>query len=101
MEMRRYIQSIISRLRIFVCCLLLCTIITTQLHAQPAIKKYTLVNGNMQVSLGKGLADKELDEFIDQYDLKDLSLKLLITVNFQDSLVKQGWRVEVNNKEMI
>ncbi len=64
-------------------------------------KKYSISKGAMQIVLSKELKETELDAFIKQYDLSDLALKKFIKTNFEDSLKSQGWKVEVNNKEMI
>jgi len=70
-------------------------------YAQPGIRKYVISKGNMQVVLGKNLNEKELDEFIKQYDLGNLALKRLLGSNFDDSVKKRGWTIELNNKELL
>jgi hypothetical protein len=55
----------------------------------------------MQITLGKNLSEPELDEFIHQYDLENLALKQLIRNNFSDSIKSLGWRIIVNNQEVL
>lgn len=101
MEVRRIIRYGTRYACIAAVLLLLSGMLSLQADAQPATKKYTISNGRMQVTLGKGLSEKELNEFITQYDLGDLALKALISVNFRDSVLRQGWKVEVNNKDIV
>ena len=78
--------------------LLLCP---TLPKAQPPVKKYTIEKGAMQISLGKHLPEKELDNFISSYELKDLALKQMLANNFSDSIRKQGWTIDVNNSDLL
>jgi hypothetical protein len=55
----------------------------------------------MQITLGKNLSDNELDEFIRQYDLQHLALKELLKNDFQDSIKNLGWRMIINNQELL
>jgi hypothetical protein len=71
------------------------------LSAQPVIKNYTVKNGRMFITLGKMMKEPSLDSFISQFDLKDLALKELIRKGFKDSLSRQGWKVEIDNQEII
>ncbi|MBC7936151.1 MAG: hypothetical protein H7Y86_12445 [Rhizobacter sp.] len=99
MEMRSFIHYrtlcyIISNIVL----LLLCPAL---LSAQPPQKKYTFSHGSMQIILSKDLDEKELDQFIEQYDVADLALKQMIKLNFTDSINKQGWKIEVNSKNLL
>ena len=66
--------------------------------AQPNIKRYTIQNGRMFITLGRLISEPSLDSFITQYDLKDLALKEFVRNGFRDSLVKFGWHVEMDTK---
>ena len=65
--------------------------------AQPP-KAYTVKNGRMYVQLPKNIAAASLDSFIHDFDLYDLGLSSFIKTGKPDSLVKMGWKVEVNNE---
>lgn len=71
-----------------------------QSTAQSPVKLYTVKQGNMYIELSKQLSEAELDRFISQYDLYNLSLKQFIKNNLQDSLKKAGWKVELNNERV-
>lgn len=71
------------------------------LQAQPPQKKCTFSQGSMQITLSKNLDEKELDEFIKQYDIGDLAIKQMIRTNFKDSLYNKGWKIEVNSKNLL
>lgn len=64
---------------------------------QPGVKNYTIKNGNEIIELSKKLPEKEIDDFIKNFDLGDLDLKTFIKTNNPDSLKKKGWSVFVNN----
>lgn len=100
MEMSRLVQHIIHSINanFILLLLVLCPVL---LSAQPPQKKYTFSQGNMQIILSKNLDEKELDEFIQQYDIGDLALKQMIRINFKDSISKKGWKVEVNTKDLL
>ena len=76
-------------------------LITTTVMAQPPIKKYSISKGEMHITLGKSLSDQEIDAFIKQYDLNALALKELIRKNFTDSIKNAGWKILVNNSELL
>lgn len=99
MEMRGSIRyrGIVQRLAGIVILLLLPSL----LSAQPPVKKYTFSHGNMQISLSKTLDEKELDAFIEQYDVGDLALKQMIKTGFRDSIHNKGWKIDVNSKELL
>ena len=101
MEVSSNIKAI--QKRIWLCCTLffLLMAMATPLHAQPTVMKYSISKGGMQITLSKGLKEKDLDKFIKQYELGNLALKQFISSNFQDSIKKQGWKVVTNNKEII
>lgn len=67
----------------------------------PPIKNYTIKDGKMYIAVGKTISEPSLDSFINQYALNDLDLKLSIKFNVTDSLKKLGWKVDVNNSEVL
>jgi Glycogen recognition site of AMP-activated protein kinase len=96
MEMsRRYkIPSLLGRIA---CCLLFLLLIGGAAQAQP-VMKYTVKDGKMFISLGKDLPEKELQEFIKQFDLHNLSLDQFLRNGFDDSLRRAGWKIEFDNR---
>lgn len=99
MEMRGSItyQFILNRIVTVIVLLLLPAL----LNAQPPVKKYMLTQGNMHIVLSKNLSEKELDDFILQYNVGDLALKQMIKNNFSDSIIKRGWTIDANNKNLL
>lgn len=69
--------------------------------AQPEIKECTIKKGSMHILLSKSITDAALDSFIADYNLYELNLKKLIRANATDSLVKAGWKIELNNNELL
>ncbi len=99
MEMRGYIQfkGMMNRLTGIMILLLLPAL----LSAQPPQKKYTFSHGSMQITLSKNLNEKELDEFIEQYNVNDLALKQMIKTGFRDSIHNKGWRIDTDSKDLL
>src|ERR1700754_1953194 len=71
------------------------------LYAQPSLKKYSIKDSRMVIELSKHLPEKELDDFIKTFDLRDLDLKTFFSTNKPDSLQKLGWRIERNTHDLI
>jgi len=69
--------------------------------AQDGLKKYTIRDGKMYILLSRDLNAASLDSFIVQYELFDLNLKQFVQTASMDSLSKQGWRLELNNGELL
>ncbi|MBK7097067.1 MAG: hypothetical protein IPH58_00185 [Sphingobacteriales bacterium] len=63
--------------------------------------KYYLKEGDMYISIEKKINQKELNDFIRQYDLKELSLPKLLESNNDDSLKLAGWSVATNSKTLL
>lgn len=101
MEVRMYIKTIPAVAKHFYFALLFILFSTYAGNAQPPIKKYGISKGAMQITLGKNLSEPELDEFIHQYDLENLAIKKLIRNNFSDSIKNLGWRIVINNQELL
>lgn len=96
MEMRRGHTTIYKWL--LACC---CMLLTAQLTAQPPVKNYTVKDGKMYITLGKGLQKTSLDSFIVKYALTDLDLTHFLQTGIADSLRKLGWQVDIDNKEIV
>ena len=58
-------------------------------------------DGNMYIELKKDISEKDLDSFIEHFDLRDLSLKYLLKSGNPDSLDKTGWRIVVNTDKLL
>ncbi len=71
------------------------------IFAQPPVKKYSVSKGEMLITLSKSLPNAELDEFIRQYDLSNLALKEMLTSSFSDSIYTHGWKLVINNRDII
>ncbi len=69
--------------------------------AQPPVKHYSIKDGKMYITLGKKISEPSLDSFINQYALNDLDLKRSIKTNSTDSLKKLGWKIDINNSELL
>jgi hypothetical protein len=98
--MRRIIYMVRRNLAAL-CCVMVFMLFTATVVAQPPVKKYSISKGEMHITLGKSLSDQEIDAFSNQYDLNTLSLKELIRKNFTDSIRTAGWKILINNQEVI
>src|SRR5215813_11991729 len=96
MEMRGKIFSSIAR-SVFI---LLAMLFAAASDAQH-LKDYTIRNGRMMITLGKDLPDADLKEFVKQFDLNNLALDRFIKLGFDDSIRKQGWKIDIDNSEII
>lgn len=63
--------------------------------------KYYLKEGEMYISIEKKINQKGLNDFIRQYDLKELSLPKLLESNIDDSVKLAGWSVITNSKTLL
>lgn len=59
---------------------------------------YTIKNGRMYIQLRKPISGAALDSFILRFDLADLDLLSFLRTGKPDSLVRLGWKVEVDNE---
>ncbi len=55
----------------------------------------------MVIMLSKRIPGPSLDSFITNYNLQDLNLKGTVLRNRPDSLVKAGWKIELNNDDLV
>lgn len=69
--------------------------------AQDHLPKCTVREGKMFIELNKQIRPSLLDSFILQYELGDLYLKEFIRNHSADSLIKQGWKIEVDNRQFL
>jgi hypothetical protein len=82
-------------------CLCICILLCSYNSLAQADVKYSVKNGSEVIELSKKLSDKQLDEFILNFDLSELDLKNFLKANKPDSLLKRGWLVAVNNEMMV
>jgi hypothetical protein len=75
--------------------LILFFLLVGSLHAQQA-PVYTIKNGQMYIEFAKNTTEKEMDKFIEQFELQDLALKEFLARGFDDSIRKKGWRFLAN-----
>ena len=78
-------------------CGLALLLFTVNLSAQP-VKSYIIKKGRMYIQLPKDLRPSTLDSFVSQYDLGDLDLHTFLRTNNTDSLLKLGWKIDVNHE---
>ncbi len=71
-----------------------------QANAQVPVKSYSVKNGKMYIAIGKDLPAASLDSFIKKYELFDLNLPVFVKTGITDSLLKLGWRIDIDNKEV-
>lgn len=93
----REIKNILKKIT----CIILLLLATVFLHAQPPVKVYKVKEGNMFIMLSKNITAASLDSFIADFELQDLNLKKAVIDKKPDSLVKTGWKIEIDNDEII
>lgn len=98
--MRTMGQHIKRILRFSFLVLMWMTLFVTMGFSQETRRKYTVKNGRMYIELSRNLADAEIDRFIKEFDLYELGLKTFLRKNIDDSLIKSGWKIEVNDKNI-
>lgn len=93
MEMRRSVYSLIHQLWRTACCVIaFMVLLADQASAQePA---FNIKGGKIHVVLPLKIAEKEIDNFINKFDLKHLALKKFLKDGFTDSLIRDGWNVD-------
>ena len=91
------IQQIKKLLRVLACLAALFVCIPVWGQA----KHYTIRDGKMYITLDRRVTDAALDSFMRQFDLVDLGLKQLLRADIADSIVKQGWKVVMQNEKGI
>lgn len=80
------------------CMLLLCMQHT---QAQVPVRSCNIKDGKMFIALSKNIPASSLDSFIRKYELADLDLQHFIKTSSPDSLHKLGWKVDIDNKELV
>lgn len=78
-------------------CMVFMSMSTVHLSAQ-AIRGYSIKDGKMYIVLDRKIADKELKEFIEKYQLEGIGLWQLVKTDKHDSLEKEGWQVVAHDK---
>lgn len=97
MELINKIYSAISspqKLGCSIALLFFCNVVFTQDNRKP----YFIKDGKMNVYLNKKKSEKFIDSIARQFGLQDLMLKEFLKNNFNDSLIKKGWKVEENDE---
>jgi hypothetical protein len=87
----------IKKLARLLCCLLLLGL-AWPMSAQPPVRGCSVKDGKLFVVLDRGINDKDLAAFIEKFDLRNIGLWQLVKTNKQDSLNKEGWKVEEVNE---
>lgn len=76
-------------------------LVTVQTKAQFPVKSYSVKNGKMFIAVGKDIPAASLDSFISKYELYDLDLPGFVKKGVPDSLLKRGWKIDINNGEVV
>lgn len=69
-------------------------------RAQEPNCSYKIRKGNMQLEIGRNIAQKELDHFIVQFNLEGIGLKGFFANGSFDSLRMQGWDLDTKHKDI-
>src|SRR5204863_3268919 len=101
MEVRSALYHIVRTARIAWLLMLIITAGICSAAAQSTGSNYVVKDGKMQIELSKHLSESALDSFIARFDLFDLDLKQFIKTNVTDSLRKQGWKLEKNDRDRL
>jgi hypothetical protein len=91
---------LVTRLRKQFLCLVM-LLLAGGLQAQPTLNAVSVKKGQIYISLGKEQTPASLDSFITQYQLEELDLKTFLKNNRPDSLIKMGFKIILNNAEML
>lgn len=101
MEVMKDIQASFKKYRLRMAMVLVLLIPNIFLYAQQDKAEYSIKHGGLEIILSKALKEPKLDQFIKQHNLQELSLKELIRNNFRDSVNSHGWKIELNNNELL
>ncbi len=96
MEMRS-----IHKCCIMFLCMVILTLLNSPLQAQQGVTQCSIKNGKMNIVVSKKLPPEAIASFEKKYGLQDLDLGGFIKTGSPDSLIKLGWKVEINNAEII
>lgn len=99
MEMRVTAVQWINRLKYY--CLILAMLFVLPGNARAQMNSYSVKDGKMYITILKELQPAVLNSFIQKHDLADLDLLNFIKTSSPDSLHKLGWKIEVNNSEVL
>lgn len=82
---------------------LLLTLTINPVFAQGDMQKasYTISEGRMYIRVMKKMKKDDLDKFVDKYDLGDLDLDKALASHQFTQLTKNGWRIEMDNKQQL
>lgn len=76
-------------------------VLLCSLHSQAQQPKYTVRNGRMYIEIARDTRAPVLDSFIQQFNLHDLYIKDFLYNKNPDSLLRQGWSIDVNNARSV
>ena len=62
---------------------------------------YTIREGRMYIRVMKRMKKDDLDKFVNKYDLGDLDLGKALASHQFTQLTRNGWRIEMDNKEQL
>jgi hypothetical protein len=62
---------------------------------------YTIREGRMYIRIMKKIEKGTLDKFVDKFDLGDLDLGRALATGQLTQLTKNGWRIEMDNKQQL
>lgn len=85
------------RISLIYCMLQMCL---GQLYAQDNVHRFVVRDGKMMIEISKDIQPATLDSFIVKYRLQNLGLGNYIYQHNADSLTKQGWKADKNNKKL-
>ena len=82
---------------------LLLTLTVNPAFSQGDMQKasYTIRDGRMYIRIMKKMKKDDLDKFVDKYDLSDLDLAKALATHQFTQLARDGWRIEMDNKEQL
>jgi hypothetical protein len=82
---------------------LLLTLAANPVFSQGDMQKasYTIREGRMYIRVMKKMTKDDLDKFVDKYDLGDLDLGKALASHQFARLTRNGWRIEMDNKQRL
>jgi hypothetical protein len=100
MNVRPYIKKY-TRLAGITGAFLLC--LSFQMEAQPTqgLQVFKIKDNKMSIVLSRDLSTKITDSFISRYNLSDIGLWGFLRTKDKDSLQKQGWTIEEEEKKYV
>lgn len=101
MEIKSTIKGFMQGVRLYLCVLAVFSFAYAAAQKADTVNTFTIRNGKIYIELSKNIANEKLDQFIDQFDLNGIGLKWFIQRHQSDSLEKAGWKMEINNNNVV